>query len=78
MTGAATIGRRGRQRGVALITVLLVFALATVVAAEMLRRSQLGVRSFGNLLASRSRARCWPRMSSTGSAASITCRSRGR
>lgn len=44
---------RVRQRGVALITVLLVFALATVVAAEMLRRSQLGVRSFGNLLATR-------------------------
>jgi general secretion pathway protein K len=49
------IGSRGRarQRGVALITVLLVFALATVIAAEMLRRSQLGVRSFGNLMATR-------------------------
>jgi general secretion pathway protein K len=42
-----------RQRGVALITVLLVFALATVIAAEMLRRSQLSVRGFGNLLATR-------------------------
>lgn len=45
--------RRGRQRGVALITVLLVFALATVIAAEMLRRSQLGLRGVGNLLATR-------------------------
>lgn len=44
---------RTRQRGVALITVLLVFALATVIATEMLRRSQLGVRSFGNLLTTR-------------------------
>lgn len=44
---------RGRQRGVALITVLLVFALATVIAAEMLRRSQLGLRSVANLLATR-------------------------
>ena len=55
MRSLALVGRfgRARQRGVALITVLLVFALATVVAAEMLRRSQLGVRSFGNLLATR-------------------------
>lgn len=44
---------RARQRGVALITVLLVFALATVIATEMLRRSHLGIRSFGNLLATR-------------------------
>jgi len=44
---------RARQRGVALITVLLVFALATVIAAEMLRRSQLSLRSVGNLLSSR-------------------------
>lgn len=42
-----------RQRGVALITVLLVFALATVIAAEMLRRSQLNLRSVGNLLTTR-------------------------
>ena len=41
---------RARQRGVALITVLLVFALATVIATEMLRRSQLSLRSVGNLL----------------------------
>jgi general secretion pathway protein K len=42
-----------QQRGVALITVLLVFALATVIAAEMLRRSQLSLRGVGNLLATR-------------------------
>ena len=47
------MGARRRQRGVALITVLLVFALATVIATEMLRRSQLGVRSVANLLATR-------------------------
>jgi general secretion pathway protein K len=48
------LGRaRARQRGVALITVLLVFALATVIATEMLRRSQLGIRSFGNIMATR-------------------------
>ncbi len=41
---------RTGQRGVALITVLLVFALATVIATEMLRRSQLSLRSVGNLL----------------------------
>lgn len=46
------MGRSG-QRGVALITVLLVFALAAVVAAEMLRRShQLGT-GFGNQLNAR-------------------------
>lgn len=45
--------RRFRQRGVALITVLLVFAVIAVIAAEMLRRSQLNVRSLGNLLESR-------------------------
>jgi general secretion pathway protein K len=44
---------RARQGGVALITVLLVFALATVIAAEMLRRSQLSLRGVGNLLATR-------------------------
>ncbi|HSB96482.1 MAG TPA: type II secretion system minor pseudopilin GspK [Spongiibacteraceae bacterium] len=44
---------RARQSGVALITVLLVFALATVIAAEMLRRSQLSLRSVGNLLSAR-------------------------
>lgn len=42
-----------RQRGVALITVLLVFAVVAVIAAEMLRRGQLNVRSVGNLLESR-------------------------
>ncbi len=52
MIGGSLQGR-ARQRGVALITVLLVFALATVIATEMLRRSQLSVRSFGNLLTTR-------------------------
>jgi general secretion pathway protein K len=42
-----------RQRGVALITVLLVFALVAIVAAEMLRRSQLNLRSVGNLIETR-------------------------
>ena len=42
-----------RQCGVALITVLLVFAVVAVIAAEMLRRSQLNVRSVGNLIESR-------------------------
>jgi len=44
---------RSRQRGVALITVLLVFALVAVLAAEMLRRSQLNLRSVGNLIETR-------------------------
>lgn len=44
---------RARQRGVALITVLLVFALVAVVAAEMLRRSQLNLRSVSNLIETR-------------------------
>jgi len=44
---------RSRERGVALITVLLVFALVAVVAAEMLRRSQLSLRSVGNLIETR-------------------------
>lgn len=42
-----------RQRGVALITVLLVFALVAVVAAQMLRRSQLNLRSVTNLIETR-------------------------
>lgn len=44
---------RRRERGVALITVMLVFALVAVVAAEMLRRSQLNLRSVGNLIETR-------------------------
>lgn len=45
--------RPGRQRGVALITVLLVFAVVAVIAAEMLRRSQLNLRSVSNLIDAR-------------------------
>ncbi|HET8711755.1 MAG TPA: type II secretion system minor pseudopilin GspK [Spongiibacteraceae bacterium] len=44
---------RARQKGVALITVLLVFALVAVIATEMLRRSQLSLRSVGNLVETR-------------------------
>jgi general secretion pathway protein K len=44
---------KSRQRGVALITVLLVFALVAVLAAEMLRRSQLNLRSVANLIDTR-------------------------
>lgn len=43
----------GRQRGVALITVLLVFALVAVIAAEMLRRNQLALSSVANLVDTR-------------------------
>ncbi len=43
----------GRQKGVALITVLLVFALVAVLAAAMLRRGQLNLRSVGNLVDTR-------------------------
>ena len=39
-----------RQRGVALITVLLVVALVTVVGAGLIARQQLAIRSSGNLL----------------------------
>lgn len=42
-----------RQRGVALITVLLVVALVTVVAAAMVSRQQLSIRSIGNQLQAR-------------------------
>lgn len=42
--------RRGRQRGVALLTVLLVFALATLMAAQMLRTGDLAINRTGNLL----------------------------
>jgi len=46
-------GGPARQRGVALITVMLVFALVAVIATEMLRRSQLNLRSVGNLIETR-------------------------
>ncbi len=42
-----------KQRGVALITVMLVFVLIAVIATQMLRRSQLDVRSVGNLIETR-------------------------
>ncbi|MBC9250105.1 general secretion pathway protein GspK [Pseudomonas alcaligenes] len=42
-----------RQRGVALITVLLVVALVTVVCAGLILRQQLAIRSTGNQLAVR-------------------------
>ena len=40
-----------RQRGVALITALLVVAIATIAAVEMARRQQLDIRRLQNLLA---------------------------
>lgn len=46
-------GSAHQSRGVALITVLLVFALVAVIATEMLRRSQLSLRSVGNLIETR-------------------------
>lgn len=42
-----------RQRGVALITVLLVFALVAVIATEILHRGQLNLRSVGGMIESR-------------------------
>ncbi len=44
---------RRRQSGIALITVLLVFALAAVIATEILQRSQLNLRSVGGLVETR-------------------------
>lgn len=44
---------RKNQRGVALITVMLVFVIVAVIATQMLRRSQLNVRSVGNLIETR-------------------------
>ncbi|MDO9320852.1 MAG: type II secretion system protein GspK, partial [Pseudomonas sp.] len=41
------------QRGVALITVLLVVAIATVVTAGMIARQQLSIRSSSNQLSAR-------------------------
>ncbi|MFT3931247.1 MAG: type II secretion system minor pseudopilin GspK [Spongiibacteraceae bacterium] len=43
----------GKQRGVALITVMLVFVLVAVIATQMLRRNQLNLRSVGNLIETR-------------------------
>jgi general secretion pathway protein K len=45
--------RLHRQRGVALITVLLVFALVAVIATNILQRSQLNLRSVGGLVETR-------------------------
>lgn len=53
MHAAQPFSLASRQRGVALITVLLVFAIVAVIAAEMLRRSQLNLRSVSNLIDSR-------------------------
>lgn len=53
MHAAPPFSLAARQRGVALITVLLVFAVVAVIAAEMLRRSQLNLRSVSNLVDSR-------------------------
>ena len=44
---------RAKQRGVALITVLLVVAIATVVTAGMIARQQLSIRSSSNQLTAR-------------------------
>lgn len=43
-------GRRERQRGVALITAMLVVALATTAAVAMVSRQQYDIRRTGNLL----------------------------
>lgn len=48
-----SFGSAHRERGVALITVMLVFVLVAVIATEMLRRSQLSMRSVGNLIETR-------------------------
>lgn len=45
--------RPHRQGGVALITVLLVFALVAVIATNILQRSQLNLRSVGGLIETR-------------------------
>ena len=42
--------RAARQRGVALITVMLVFVLATLMATQMLRTGYLALRRTGNLI----------------------------
>ncbi|MFN2308950.1 MAG: type II secretion system minor pseudopilin GspK [Gammaproteobacteria bacterium] len=47
---SAKLNRHARQRGVALITALLVVALATVTAVAMAARQQLDVRRTANLL----------------------------
>lgn len=44
---------KNHQCGVALITVMLVFVIVAVIATQMLRRSQLNVRSVGNLIETR-------------------------
>ena len=40
----------GRQRGVALITVMLVFVIATLLATQMLRTSYMALKRTGNLI----------------------------
>jgi general secretion pathway protein K len=42
-----------KQRGVALITVMLVFVIVAVISTQMLRRGQLNIRSVGNLMETR-------------------------
>lgn len=44
-------GHQSRQRGVALITVLLIFAVASVIAIQMTSRLQLDIRRTENLIA---------------------------
>src|SRR5690606_7570020 len=58
LDGAARAGGRGgvavkAQRGVALITVLLVVAIVTVVSAGMIARQQLSIRTTANQLQAR-------------------------
>ena len=48
-----SIAARQREQGVALITVLLVVAIATVVTAGMIARQQLSIRSSSNQLEAR-------------------------
>ena len=50
-----------RQRGVALITVLLVVAIVTVVSAAMVARQQLSIRATSNQLQARRHIWRWGR-----------------
>ncbi|MFT5579835.1 MAG: general secretion pathway protein K [Paraglaciecola psychrophila] len=50
MMGTAQIAQSSRQQGIALISVLLVFALATVIASEIIVRNALDIRKTANYL----------------------------
>ena len=53
MGSKMTCGAGGRQKGVALITVMLVFAIATIVAAEVASRNYRDIRKTANLFNSK-------------------------